>query len=157
EQPEPVAVPALPVALRHAPPVRPEPPRVGKARADDLPTLEKASPAEDRMLEAQANQPAREGEQLLVGPLPVEPRELVVLAPGVVVSALRWSNLVAGKQHWHALRERERDEEVAPPPAAKRHDLLVVGLAFDARVPGAVVVRAVPVLLEVRIVVLLVV
>jgi hypothetical protein len=37
--------------------------------------------------------------------LPVDPADLVVLAVGVVVAALRAGELVAGEQHRHAVRE----------------------------------------------------
>ena len=43
---------------------------------------------------------------------PVEPAELVVLAVGVVVAALRAADLVAGDEHRHALREQQDRSEV---------------------------------------------
>ena len=66
-----------------------------------------------RVVLPQGNDPPREGEQLLVGVVPVEPRHLVVLAVGVVVAALRAAELVAGEQHRHALREEQRREQVS--------------------------------------------
>jgi len=85
---------------------------------------------------------------------PVEPRGLVVLVVGVVVPALRAARLVAGEEHRHAARDEQHDREVADLPLAQRLDLRVVGLALDAAVPAQVVVRAVPVALAVRLVVL---
>ena len=64
------------------------------------------------MLAPQRDQPSSEFEQLGVGVLPVEPRDLVVLAPGVVVAALRAPELVAAEQHGDALGEKQRREKV---------------------------------------------
>ena len=52
-----------------------------------------------------------------LGKAPVEPGDLVVLAIGVVVAALRAAELVAGQQHRHALRQEQRREQVARPGA----------------------------------------
>src|SRR4051794_30634576 len=109
------------------------------------------------MRTAELDQSPCELEQLLVAVGPVEPRQLVVLAPRVVVAVLRPPPLVAAEQHRHALREEQRGEEVAYLTLTQRVDLRIVGRAFDAAVPGAVVGRAVVVVLAVRLVVLLVV
>src|SRR5581483_3260573 len=89
--------------------------------------------------------------------LPVEPGDLTVLAPGVVVALLRAAELVAAEQHRNALRQEQRREEVALLPCTQRVDRGIVRLAFGAVVPGAVVVGAVLVPLLVRLVVLVVV
>ena len=148
-----------PVALRHLPSVRPEPPDVGLARAHPLLAGEEVGAMEDRMLRAQLDQALRERELPLRAPVepPVDPRDLVVLAVGVVVPALGAGDLVAAEQHRHALREEERREEVPQLPLAERVDRRIVGLALDAVVPAAVVVVPVLVRLEIRLVVLLVV
>ena len=59
--------------------------------------------------------------------LPVEPGDLVVLAPGVVVAALGAAHLVAAEQHRHALREQQRRQEVALLARAQLDDRGVVG------------------------------
>src|SRR5205823_703236 len=102
---------------------------------------------------------SREREQRapVVVELPLEPRELVVLAVGVVVALLRAPELVAAEQHRRALREGERRKEVPLLARAERSDRRIVGRSLDAAVPAAVVVRAVAVSLAVRLVVLLVV
>ncbi len=48
--------------------------------------------------------------------LPVEPRDLIVLVPGVVVPALRAPYLVAGQDHRDALRDHQQHGEVAELP-----------------------------------------
>src|SRR3712207_7389951 len=53
----------------------------------------------------------------------VEPGDLGVLAPGVVVAALRAAELVAAEQHRRALAEQQRGQEVALLAGAKRVDL----------------------------------
>ena len=55
--------------------------------AADRPALEPAAAAEHRMVVRRADQAAHELEQAVVGGLPVEPGDLVVLAVGVVVAA----------------------------------------------------------------------
>src|SRR5581483_5298372 len=80
---------AAPVALRHLPPVRPEPPDVRQARAVRRPTGEERAPAEDRMRRPERDQGPCKLDELPVDVLPVEPRDLVVLAERVVVAALR--------------------------------------------------------------------
>ena len=91
ERAEREGVPARPVGLRHLPPVGPEPPDVRRARALPLLAGEERGAAEDRVLGAEPQQPPGELEErrLALADLPVEPRELVVLAVGVVVAALR--------------------------------------------------------------------
>jgi hypothetical protein len=105
--------PALPVATGHAAAVRAEPPDVGQARAERRLAGEEAGAPEDRVAAPKGDHAAREREQLRIRAVPVEPRELVVLAPGVVVAALRAPDLVAAEQHRDALREQQRREEVA--------------------------------------------
>ena len=96
-----------------------------------------------------------EVDQFVVDVLPVDPGERVVLAVGVVVALLGVAKLIPAEDHRHAEAGEERGEEVALLPGAQRQDVLVVGRAFDAAVPGAVVV--VPAFFAVGVVVLLVV
>ena len=131
----------------------------GSARAPGGGAGEEGTATERRVRAAERDQRSRELEQPLSRrvELPVEPRELVVLAPGVVVALLRAAELVAAEQHRDALGEEQRRQEVALLPLAQRDDLGVVGRALGAAVPRAVVVRAVAVVLAVRLVVLVVV
>src|SRR2546423_11187458 len=94
---------------------------------------------------------------LLFVEVPVEPRNLVVLTPGVVVAALRARRLVTGDEHRDALRQQQRREEVSHLPPADGVDGGVLGGAFDALVVTDVVVVAVAVAFAGRLVVLLVV
>ena len=66
--------------------------------------------------------PLAEGDQLAdeavevgvaVDQRPVDPTDLVVLAPGVVVALLGPEHLVAAQDHGHALRDQERRHQVA--------------------------------------------
>src|SRR2546423_14171897 len=94
---------------------------------------------------------------LLFVEVPVEPRNLVVLTPGVVVACLRARRLVPGDEPRDALRQQQRREEVSHLPPADGVDGGVFGGAFDAVVETDVVVVAVAVAFAVRLVVLLVV
>src|SRR5581483_6343194 len=147
----------LPVALRHPPAVGPEPPYVGEPGAAQLGPRQERLPAKNRVLASEVDHAPDEAEQVALGALPVEPGELVVLAPRVVVAVLRSPDLVAAEKHRHALREQERREEVALLPRSYRTDGRIVGLALRSVVPRAVVVGAVVVPFSVRVVVLLVV
>jgi hypothetical protein len=108
---------------------------------------EEVAPVQDGMGAAQRDQLLRELQQVLgvVAQRPVEPGDLVVLAPAVVVAPLRAVDLVAAQQHRRALGEEQRGEEVALLAAAQLVDLGIVGLALHAVVPRAVVVGPVAV------------
>ena len=93
----------------------------------------------------------------MVDVLPVDPGDVVVLAVGVVVSALGARELVAGQQHRAALRQEDGGQQVALLARAQHLHLGIAAVALDAAVPGSVVIGAVPVLLAVGEVVLLVV
>src|SRR4051794_23490789 len=151
-----VRVGALPVLLCHPTAVGPEPPDIGQPGAFDLLAGEKRLAPEDRMRLPDLDDALRELEEIQVCLVPAEPRDLAVLAPRVVVTALRAAELVAAEDHRRALREEERHEEVALLTRAQLVDLGVVGLALDAVVPGAIVVGAVLVVFAVRFVVLVV-
>ena len=98
---------------------------------------------------AQGEQPLHTGEQRAVGPRPVQPGRLVVLAVGVVVAALAVAEFVAGEQHRRALGEQQAGEQGALQAGAQGEHDGVVGRAFDAAVPRVVVRMAVAVVLAV--------
>src|SRR5919205_2178314 len=111
------------------------------------------------MQTADAQETLREVEQraLLVAPRPVEPADLVVLAVGVVVPALRAAILVACDDHGRTLRQQHGREQVTALPTSQRVDALVVRGAFDPAVPRVLVIVPVLIVLAVLVVVLLVV
>ena len=80
--------------------------------------------------------------------------DLVCLAVGVVVAALRSAALVAAEQHRHALGQHQRRDEVAPLALAGGADARIAGRSLDAEVLPAVVAGAVAVGLAVGLVVL---
>src|SRR6185436_13280265 len=89
--------------------------------------------------------------------LPVDPRQLRVLAIGVVVALLRTAHLVAAQNHRNTLRQQQGSKEIPLLPLAQRADRRIVGRAFDAAVPAAIVGFAVAVVFAVGLVVLFVV
>src|SRR5687767_15171448 len=113
-------------------------------------------PLQDGEVLAERDQAAGEFEKdlLAIVETPIHPRDLVVLAIGVVVAALRAPHLVAGEEHGHSLRKEQRRKEVAFLPLAQRDDAFVVGFPLHAVVPGIVVVGAIAVVLAVGLVVL---
>src|SRR5262249_21158465 len=80
--------------------------------------------------------------------------DLIVLAVGVVVTALRTQDFVAAQNHRHALAKQQRSHEVLRLPVSHRNDALPPGRTFDAVVATVVVIVAVAVLFEIRKVVL---
>src|SRR5207237_2851175 len=69
-----------PVLVVHGRAVGPEPAHVGHVAAVDGPPLEPAAAAEHAVAAPHVDQAARVLEEVLVRALPVEPRDLVVLA-----------------------------------------------------------------------------
>jgi len=107
---------------------------VGKTLIDALILLPVAAP-KDRMRQPQLDEAAGEVVQRHVATAPVEPRDLVVLTPGIVVAVLRSPPLVATEHHRDTLREQQRREEVPLLPRAQRENRTVLRRAFDAAVP----------------------
>src|SRR6185312_12455860 len=144
----------LPVALRHLAPVGTEPPDVGQPRPADLGAAQECLAPEDRMRVAQPNEPSREVVQLgrCVAVRPRVPRDLAVLAPTVVVSELGATALVAAEDHRRALRDEQGRYEVALLAGTELDHLRIVSVSLDPAVPRPVVVGAVAVVLEVRLV-----
>jgi hypothetical protein len=144
----------LPVVRRHLGPVRPEPPDVGQSGIEDGPSFEEATPPENWMPVAEGDKLSTEVQKLLVSVLPVEPGKLVVLTVGIVVATLRMAEFVTVPHHGDALAHQEGRYQRAPAALAYLEDRRVVGRAFRAAVPRAVVVSSVVVVLAVRLVVL---
>src|SRR5436190_58253 len=70
---------------------------------------------------------------------PVHPADLVVLAIGVVVAALRIADLVAGEQQRQALRQQQAGELVAPqlPPECCDRRRSIPTIARERRRPDS--------------------
>ena len=106
---------------------------------------------------AEGDKLSTEVQKLPVSVLPVEPGKLVVLTVGIVVATLRMAEFVTVPHHGDALAHQEGRYQRAPAALAYLEDRRVVGRAFRAAVPRAVVVSSVVVVLAVRLVVLAVV
>src|SRR5215203_813868 len=86
--------------------------------------------------------------QALIGLLPIDPRDLVILAISIVIALLGTTQFIACYQHGHTLREEKCSEEVALLFFPKGQNGPVVCRSFQPAVPGAVVALAVfPVML----------
>src|SRR5437588_190783 len=86
--------------------------------------------------------------------VPVDPANLVILAISVVISLLCPSKLIATAEHWGALRDKERDQQIAALLPAQRVDFRIIGRSFGAAVPGLIVVVAIIVIFAVGFVML---
>ena len=122
-------------------------------------TLQETAAAHDRVITAQVDKVTGEVQELVIMlvQIPVDPRQLVVLAVHVVVASLSAAQLVAVGDHRDTLGEHEGRQEVALLTVAQLDDFLVIRVALDAAVPRTVVVCAIRAALEVCLVVLFVV
>src|SRR6516164_1992507 len=94
---------------------------------------------------------------ILVGQRPIDPAHLVVLAPGVVVAALRTQKLVAGQKHRHALRQQQGGEEVTSLALTQSEDSAIGRRPFNTTVPAVILVRTIALVFTVRSIVLVLV
>src|SRR5690606_25652198 len=148
----------FPAARRHLAAVRVPPRRILDALRVRL-AGEEVAAAERGVRPAEGEGLADEIEEgrLALVEVPVVPVDLVVLAVGVVVAALRLAQLVAAEEHGDALREEQRAHERALEAVAAGEDALVVRRPLDAAVGREVGLVAVAVVLAVGLVVLLLV
>src|SRR4029079_13087465 len=86
---------------------------------------------------------------------PIDPAGHIVLAISVVVTVLTVADLIACEHKRHALREHKRCEQVAPRLASAGEDCRILARTFDPAIGAVIVVRAVAVILPVRLVVFL--
>src|SRR5699024_10533793 len=104
-------------------------------------SLKEATSSKHRVFTAQSGQEADIAQEVVgflpveVDTLPVDPRDLVVLAVGVVVASLGASHLVAVRQHDHTLGQVEGGEEVADLAVTQSKGLRVSGGALHTVVP----------------------
>ena len=114
---------------------------------------------QDRKAPGQRNRLPKELDEILAGRGrgPVEPADLVVLAVGVVVAALRARELVAAQNHRRPRREQQIAGVVLHQLRPQRQHGGVAGVPFRAAVPRVVVVGSVLIVLAVGLVVLFVV
>src|SRR5882762_5363651 len=81
--------------------------------------------------------------------MPIDPGNLVVLAVGVIVAALRAREFVAGLQHGYALRKEQRRQYIAHLALAQLIYGGIVGWALGSAIPAQIVVVTVGVGLEI--------
>src|SRR5687768_3304162 len=105
----------------------------------------------------EAQQPSSELEQRLVDRGPVVPRDLVVLAIRVVVSPLRPADLIAPKQHGHALRQHQRREKVTLLTGSQCVDVGILRGTFGSAIPRSIVTLSITTVFPVCLVMLFVV
>ena len=91
---------------------------------------------------------------VLLHEAPVKPRDLVVLAIGIIVATLRPTAFIPRQNHRHALAQHERRQHVLDLPRSQGRDFRVVGRSFHAIVRAVAMVIPVSILLAVGLVVL---
>ena len=111
----------VPIVVGHLLAVGTKPRQIFDA-ADRTP-LEPAASSEHRMTVTECHDALTPFREIGVDLFPVEPRDLVVLAVGVVVATLSATEFVATEQHRNALREQQRRHQVATLTYPKRCDL----------------------------------
>ena len=149
----------IPIVLRHLLAVGSKPGQILDLRPVNAATLEELPSMKDRVFLAKLDEEPCEIEQLLIqlGPVPIEPADLIVLTVAVVVALLGPPDLITHAMHRHALRKKERGQHVALLPLAQRIDREVIGRPFSPAIPALVVVGAVTVVFAVGFVVFVIV
>src|SRR5215472_5177925 len=92
--------------------------------------------------------------RVLLDQAPVKPRDCVVLAEGVVVSALGAPYLITHQQHRCSYRKQGQGQEVLDLPVAQPLDLRIGRRALDTAIPAVILIRSVAVAFAVNLVVL---
>ena len=125
--------------------IRRKPRQVGARRRRRGPCRAGISGAAGPESAGSSRSPCGRSRQVLVAARrgPVEPADLVVLAVGVVVAALRARELVAAQDHRRAGGEQQIAGVVLHHLPAQREHRGIVGVAFGAAIPRVVVVGAV--------------
>ena len=144
----------LPIAGAHFLAVGAQPDQILRGRVPHEVAGEEPMSLQNGQLLSERGQASRELEERLLAIVeaPFEPRNLVVLAIGVVVARLRAPHLVAGEEHGDSC-EKKSDERRFLWSFAQGDDALIVGSLLRAVIPGMVVVGAVAVVLSVGLVV----
>ena len=88
---------------------------------------------------------------------PIGPRDLIVLAIGVVVPALCSPDLVTGQQHRNAQRQKQRGKQIAPLAIAQADYGRVRGRSLDPAIPAEVGIASVAIILAIGLIVLFIV
>src|SRR6266850_3199420 len=88
---------------------------------------------------------------------PIEPTRFIVLAIGVVISALRAPDFVPHDDHRNTERQHRRGKKILHLPIAQLLDRGIIGRALDPAIPSAVVAGAVAIAFTIQCVVFFVI
>src|SRR6266508_3788252 len=139
--------------------IRFEPGDALDARRNGLP-MQEAGAAQERQIGSESRHAADEFEQRRVALAdidPAHPGNLIILAEGIVIAALRAAHLVTHLQHGRSVTEQQTREKCPTKAIAKIENSWIVGWTLGAAVPTPVVVVTVLVALFVRLVVFVIV
>lgn len=100
-------------------------------------TVHELFAGQGEMTSSQRNHHPRESKQInvLVGPIPVDPRELIILAIGIVIASLRAAEFVTLIQKQDSLGNEQDGQKIANLSLPKRIDLRIVRRAFHSAIP----------------------
>ena len=128
--------------------------RRGEFFADEVPPA-----AELRFTTARTDECRRKTEKVAVlfEKPPLNPRNGVVLTPGVVITPLSSANFVTGGDHRYSLAEQQCGQEISHLAPAQVDNFVVIGFSFNTAVITHIIVFAVAIILAVLLVVLLVI
>src|SRR6266404_519611 len=151
-------VPIVPLTLLHLGAARIQPRHILDAGARRR-ALEEGLAAKLDIPPAHPREQLHEPQQIVIdaAQMPVEPGDLVVLAVGVVVAALRAREFVAGLQHGYTLGKEQRRQYIAHLALAQLEYGGIVGRALHSAIPAQIAVVTVAVALEIGFVVPLIV
>src|SRR5579884_3555763 len=87
---------------------------------------------------------------ILLGTVPIEPANLIILAIRIDVALLGPPDFVACQQHRHSSREQENRHKILDLTFAQRLNSRIVNLSFNTTIPAQIVIVAIAVLLAVE-------
>src|SRR6266850_1708275 len=135
-----------PVLVGHLFSIGAEPREIANIIAANRSSLKPSSPPEQWVLLVELDDLAGEFELLGIYIVPVQPRNLIVLAIGVVVAPLRPPEFVATEKHWDAQRQEKRRDKIALLTDPQHIYFGVFGRPFEAAIPRSIVSFAVAIL-----------
>ncbi len=139
-----------PILVGHLLSVGTKPRQIVYVAAANRFSLEPFAPEKYRMLLSELDDLASELELLAIYRVPIQPRNLIVLAVRVVVALLGPAEFVAGEQHRDTQRQEERRDEITLLTGAQYvYRPVVPGRTFNAAIPRSIVGLAVAILLAV--------
>ena len=94
---------------------------------------------------------------LLVGDIPIQPGEFIVLTIGIVIALLRMADVVSGQNHRHTGGQEQGGDKVSFLLRTQRVDRRIIRRSFGPAIPAIIVVGAILIVFPIRFVIFVVV